>query len=102
MRALMMARIQKTPGSPSASLAEPVADPDGSAGEAEAIMRQEVAIYAADMSAELAKMARTANLHLLSYFLDMAAAEARSAADRLAQGLPLDSSAPRISNSIER
>lgn len=58
----------------------------GRAAEAEAMMRQEVAIYSADMSAELAKMARSANLHLLSYFLDMAAAEARSAADRLSRG----------------
>ncbi len=65
-------------------------------------MRQEVAFYAADMSAELAKMARTANLHLLSYFLDMAAAEARSAGDRLARGLPLEASGSGPSDKPDR
>ena len=43
------------------------------------VLRLEVASYNAQMSAELAGMARNSDLSLLSYFLDMAAAEAREA-----------------------
>ena len=43
----------------------------------------ESAQYIAQMSAELAAMARNANLDLLAYFLDMARVEATSSARKL-------------------
>ncbi len=46
-------------------------------------LRLEVATYIAQMSIELSGMARSSDLSLLSYFLDMAAAEARESAGRL-------------------
>jgi hypothetical protein len=39
----------------------------------------DVALYIADLTAQMASMARAANLDLLAYFLAMAHAEARSA-----------------------
>ncbi|MGL4439971.1 MAG: hypothetical protein ACRCUE_11935 [Bosea sp. (in: a-proteobacteria)] len=50
---------------------------------ARSILRLEVATYIGQMTAELATMARNSDLPLLSYFLDMAAAEARAADDKL-------------------
>lgn len=47
------------------------------------LLRHEVAIYITQMSAELSAMARSSEFTLLSYFLDMAAAEARESADKL-------------------
>lgn len=41
----------------------------------------ETALYVAEMSSELARMARSARLELVAYFLEMAALEARSLAE---------------------
>jgi hypothetical protein len=46
------------------------------------VMRAEVAHYVGEMSAELSRMAKASGLSLLSYFLEMASAEARSEAER--------------------
>ena len=46
-------------------------------------LRLEVATYITQMSAELSAMARSSEFALLSYFLDMAAAEARESAGKL-------------------
>lgn len=46
------------------------------------LLKLEVAIYVGQMSAELSAMARRSDMALLSYFLDMAAAEARDAAEK--------------------
>lgn len=54
---------------------------------AQSMLRLEVATYINQMSAELAIMARNSEMPLLSYFLDMAAAEARSADGQLRQAL---------------
>lgn len=51
-------------------------------------LRQEVTRYIAQMSAELASMARASELSLLSYFLDMAAAEAGDTTRRLDETSP--------------
>jgi hypothetical protein len=45
-------------------------------------LKVEVSRYIAAMSAELAGMARTANLDILTYFLDMARLEAEVSAQR--------------------
>lgn len=50
----------------------------------------EVAAYICQMSAELSAMARNSELSLLSYFLDMAAAEARAAEEVLRGRLPFE------------
>lgn len=66
---------------------------DLSQSEADAaLLRLEVASYIGQMTAELAAMARGSELGLLSYFLDMATAEAREAASKL--GFTLHASAP--------
>ncbi|MCX7325769.1 MAG: hypothetical protein NTZ14_15345 [Hyphomicrobiales bacterium] len=62
------------------------------------LLRLEVATYIGHMSAELGRMASRSELGLLSYFLDMAAAEARESANRL--GLELH--AARSANSLEQ
>jgi hypothetical protein len=46
-------------------------------------LRLEVATYITQMSAELSAMARSSEFALLSYFLDMAAAESRENAEKL-------------------
>ena len=58
--------------------------------EEKAMLRLEVAAYIAQMSSELGAMAKGADLTLLSYFLEMAAAEARESSTNLASmtGLP--------------
>jgi hypothetical protein len=58
--------------------------------EERAMLRLEVAAYIAQMSSELGTMAKGADLTLLSYFLEMAAAEARESSANLARmtGLP--------------
>ncbi|MCO4054376.1 MAG: hypothetical protein HEQ16_10075 [Bosea sp.] len=48
-----------------------------------ALLRLEVAAYISQMCAELGAMARNSDLSLLSYFLDMATAEAREASQKL-------------------
>jgi hypothetical protein len=60
------------------------------AASGEDIVRIEAARYIADLSGELAKMARASGLHLVSYFLDMAEAEALSGAGKLAAGEPAE------------
>ncbi len=45
------------------------------------VLKVEVACYIAEMSGEMSRMARASGFHLLSYFLDMAAAEAKTASD---------------------
>ncbi len=50
---------------------------------------QDVARYIADMTTELASMARAARLDLLAYFLSMANAESESIARGGADGKPL-------------
>ena len=47
--------------------------------EADAPTRAETARYVADMTVELARMARAAGLPLVAYFLDMTHQEAREA-----------------------
>ena len=47
------------------------------------LIQYETACYIAQMSTELGAMARGAELSLLSYFLDMAAAEAREVAGKI-------------------
>lgn len=59
---------------------------------ATAVLRAEVVLYIAQMSAELSVMARNSEMSLLSYFLDMAAAEARAAGEAMHE--TLDGSAP--------
>ena len=51
------------------------------------ILRLEVANYITQMSAELSAMARSSEFALLSYFLDMAAAEARESAGKLCHAI---------------
>lgn len=53
------------------------------------VLRLEVAAYISQMSAELSAMARNSEMPLLSYFLDMAAAEARATDDQLRHALKL-------------
>jgi hypothetical protein len=48
--------------------------------EALAILREETAAYIGQMCTEMAGMARAAKLDLLSYFLEMGAAEAKTKA----------------------
>jgi len=50
---------------------------------ADPVLALESAQYIAQMSAELASMARSANLDLLAYFLDMARVEATSSVRKL-------------------
>lgn len=52
------------------------------------ILRFEVAAYITQMCAELGAMARSSEFALLSYFLDMAAAEARESAGKLGPAIP--------------
>ncbi len=56
------------------------------------LLRLEVATYIGHMSAELGRMASNSELTLLSYFLQMAAAEARESANRL--GLQMHAATP--------
>lgn len=63
--------------------------PLGSQDYAKSMLRLEVATYIGQMSAELSTMARNSDMQLLSYFLDMAAAEARAADDQLRDLLKL-------------
>ena len=58
--------------------------------EEKAMLRLEVAAYIAQISSELGTMAKGAELTLLSYFLEMAAAEAHESSTNLAKmtGLP--------------
>lgn len=51
------------------------------------LIQHETAHYIAQMSNELSAMARGSELSLLSYFLDMAAAEAREIATRTQPGI---------------
>jgi hypothetical protein len=63
---------------PSGGYLQPSQPPDdGSTGPAPT--QADVALYIADLTAQMASMARAANLDLLAYFLAMAHAEARSA-----------------------
>jgi hypothetical protein len=55
---------------------------DGLTPEDAAQLKSEVSRYIAAMSAELAGMARTAKLDILTYFLDMARLEAEVSAQR--------------------
>jgi hypothetical protein len=55
--------------------------PQGDAPEPTANNR-DLAIYIAQMTAEMSAMSRTAGFDLLAYFLDMARIEARIQADR--------------------
>jgi hypothetical protein len=58
---------------------------------ASAVLRLEVATYISQMSTELSTMARNSDMPLLSYFLDMAAAEARSTDGKLREALQIGS-----------
>jgi hypothetical protein len=58
---------------------------------AKSMLRLEVATYIGQMSAELSVMARNSEMPLLSYFLDMAAAEARGTDGQLRDALTLGS-----------
>lgn len=53
---------------------------DARDAEAVEILREETAAYIGQMCTELAGMARAAKLDLLSYFLEMGAAEAKTKA----------------------
>lgn len=55
-----------------------------------ATLHLEVVTYIGQMSAELSTMARNSAMPLLSYFLDMSAAEARSTEGQLRDKLQLD------------
>ncbi len=55
-------------------------------------LRLEVVTYITQMSAELSAMARSSEFALLSYFLDMAAAEARESAAKLSPHMADDAS----------
>jgi hypothetical protein len=58
---------------------------------AKSMLRLEVATYISQMTAELATMARNSDMPLLSYFLDMASAEARTTDDHLRDVLKVGS-----------
>jgi hypothetical protein len=89
-------------GSPSSteSLPADIAEGAGTAGDTDErvapdlsesdLLRLEVATYICQMSGELGRMARGSDMPLLSYFLDMATAEARDFAEKLG-GLPAQS-----------
>lgn len=66
------------------------------------VLRLEVATYIGHMSAELSRMASKSDLGLLSYFLDMAAVEAREIANRLGLQLHAASSGtgPELDQSL--
>jgi hypothetical protein len=55
----------------------------GADQDEKALLRLEVAAYISQMCAELGAMARNSELSLLSYFLEMATAEAREASQKL-------------------
>lgn len=55
-----------------------------SIGEADDILHAEVVSYICEMNMEMSRMARASGHHLQSYLLEMATAEARSAADKAA------------------
>jgi hypothetical protein len=55
----------------------------GADQDEKALLRLEVATYISQMCAELGAMARNSELSLLSYFLEMATAEAREASQKL-------------------
>jgi hypothetical protein len=57
-----------------------------SSGDADGDPAPDIAAgYIADMTAQLARLARSAELGVLAYLLDMAAAEARGAVDAIAE-----------------
>lgn len=60
--------------------ASPASGGDGA--PVDAVLKAEIAIYIADMSDEMSRMAKASGHHLLSYFLDMACAEAKNAAEQ--------------------
>jgi hypothetical protein len=76
------AQGQETYRSPRIGVAPKGPAPEASES-ANPILALESAQYIAQMSAELAAMARSANLDLLAYFLDMARVEATSSVRKL-------------------
>jgi hypothetical protein len=80
-----MSALSAKPDGPDAPASTPAGDD---------IVRIEAARYIADLSSELAKMARASGLHLVSYFLDMAEAEALAGASKLEAGERLDADMP--------
>lgn len=66
---------------PSASAA-PSPAPSAGGASVDAVLKAEIATYIADMSEEMSRMAKASGHHLLSYFLDMACAEAKNAAEQ--------------------
>ncbi len=60
------------------------------------LLRLEIATYVGQMCVELSAMAKASEMNLLSYFLDMGAAEARDAASRLNAALFHDPEPPDV------
>lgn len=76
--------MSKSAISRAAKAAKPDHPEQVEARDGEAVLKVEVAHYIAEMSEEMSRMAKASGHHLLSYFLDMAAAEARSASEKAA------------------
>jgi hypothetical protein len=64
---------------------------------AKSMLRLEVATYIEQMTVELSTMARNSDMPLLSYFLDMASAEARAMDEKLREVLKLGSEPDTVS-----